>query len=69
MLKSDLGGTIEIPDGQGRPVKLRFVGLLQDSVFQGEVLMADTNFLRQFPRNEGFSIFSCLTRRPDIIKS
>ncbi|HEX4588564.1 MAG TPA: ABC transporter permease, partial [Gemmataceae bacterium] len=57
MLKSDLGGTIEVPDGEGRPIKLRFVGLLQDSVFQSELLMADSNFLKLFPRNEGFSVF------------
>ena len=57
MLKSDLGGTIEIQDGEGRPVKLRFVGLLQDSVFQSELLMSDSNFLKLFPRIEGFSVF------------
>jgi ABC-type lipoprotein release transport system permease subunit len=57
MLKSDLGGTIEVPGGDGRPVKLKFVGLLQDSVFQSELLMSDANFLRLFPRNEGFSVF------------
>jgi ABC-type antimicrobial peptide transport system permease subunit len=57
MLKSDLGGTIEIPDEQGRSVKLRFVGLLQDSVFQGEILMSDLNYLKLFPRHEGFSVF------------
>jgi ABC-type lipoprotein release transport system permease subunit len=57
MLKSDLGGTIEVPDGAGRPVKLKFVGLLQDSVFQSELLMSDANFLKLFPRSEGFSVF------------
>jgi ABC-type lipoprotein release transport system permease subunit len=57
MLKSGLGGTIEVPDGQGNPVKLRFVGLLQDSVFQSELLMSEANFLRLFPRQEGFSYF------------
>jgi putative ABC transport system permease protein len=57
MLKSDLGGTIEIPDEQGLPRKLRFVGLLQDSAFQSEILMSDLNFLKLFPRHEGFSVF------------
>lgn len=57
MLKSDLGGTIEITDGRGLPVKVRFVGLLQDSVFQGELLMSDKQFLRLFPRQGGFSVF------------
>ena len=57
MLKSDLGGVIEVPDEEGRPVKLRFVGLFQDSVFQSEIVMSDSNFLKLFPRHEGFSVF------------
>ncbi|HEY1379520.1 MAG TPA: FtsX-like permease family protein, partial [Gemmataceae bacterium] len=57
MLKSDLGGVIEVPDEQGRPVKLRVVGLLQDSVFQSELLMSGSNFLKLYPRQEGFSVF------------
>src|SRR5439155_24499621 len=40
MLKSRLGKTIEVPDEQGRPSNLRIVGLLQDSVFQSELLMS-----------------------------
>jgi ABC-type lipoprotein release transport system permease subunit len=57
MLKSDLGGAIELPDGQGVSRKLRVVGLLQDSVFQSELLMSDANFLQLYPRQEGFSVF------------
>jgi ABC-type antimicrobial peptide transport system permease subunit len=57
MLKTGLGGTVEVPDGQGRPVKLRIVGLLKDSPFQSELLMAEASFLKLFPRQEGFSYF------------
>ncbi len=57
MLKSSLGGVIEVPDGQGNPVKLRIVGLLKDSVFQGELLMSDSNFRKLYPREEGYSMF------------
>jgi ABC-type antimicrobial peptide transport system permease subunit len=57
MLKSGLGGTHEVPDGQANPVKLSIVGLLQDSVFQSELLMSEANFLRLYPRQEGFSTF------------
>jgi ABC-type antimicrobial peptide transport system permease subunit len=57
MLKSDLGGTIEISDERGEKVRLRFVGLLQDSVFQSEILMSDASFLKLFPKSEGFSVF------------
>jgi hypothetical protein len=57
MLKSGLGGTVEVTDGQGNPIKLRIVGLLQDSIFQSELVMSEANFLRLFPRQEGFSYF------------
>ena len=55
MLKSSLGGTIAVRDEQGREVKLRIVALLQDSVFQGELLVADSAFHALFPRQEGFT--------------
>jgi putative ABC transport system permease protein len=44
-------------DEQGNPLKLRIVGLLQDSIFQSELLMSDANFKRLFPRQEGFAFF------------
>jgi hypothetical protein len=55
MLKSNLGGTIAVRDEQGREVKLRIVALLQDSIFQGELLVADAAFHSLFPRQEGFT--------------
>jgi ABC-type lipoprotein release transport system permease subunit len=57
ILGSGLGKEIEVNDEQGRPVRLRFVALLQDSVFQSEVLVADSRFLQVFPRQEGFQFF------------
>src|SRR5262249_50560242 len=56
-LKKGLGDVIEVPDEEGRPVKLRIAGLLKDSVFQSEVLVGDAAFRRSFPRTEGFSYF------------
>jgi putative ABC transport system permease protein len=57
MLKTFLGGTVNVPDESGREVKLRIVGLLQDSVFQSELLVSDANFKRLYPREEGFRVF------------
>lgn len=57
MLKSKLGGIVEVPDERGQMVKLRIAGLLQDSVFQSELLMSEANFLRLYPRQEGYSFF------------
>jgi ABC-type antimicrobial peptide transport system permease subunit len=57
MLKSKLDGVIEVPNERGEKVKLRLVGLLQDSVFQGELLMSEANFLRLYPSQEGYTFF------------
>lgn len=57
MLKTFLGGTVTVPDENGREVKLRIVGTFQDSIFQSELLMSDANFRTLYPRDEGFRLF------------
>jgi hypothetical protein len=47
------------PDG--RPVTLRVVAALRDSVLQSELIMADARFTQLFPRNEGFRVFLVAT--------
>jgi putative ABC transport system permease protein len=56
-LKVKLGETLNVADDQGDVVKLRIVALLEESIFQGEVLIAEREFLRLFPRQEGFRYF------------
>jgi ABC-type antimicrobial peptide transport system permease subunit len=56
-LNSHLGGELELKNDRGELVRVRIVGLLEDSVFQGELLMADRNFLKLYPRQEGFQFF------------
>ncbi len=56
-LKTFLGGTITIPDGTGKDVKLRVVGLLQDSVFQSELIVSDASFRTLYPLEEGYRLF------------
>jgi ABC-type lipoprotein release transport system permease subunit len=57
ILKVGLGDTIEVKDDQGAKRMLRVVGLLKESIFQSEVLVAESNFLRLYPRQEGFQFF------------
>jgi putative ABC transport system permease protein len=57
ILNSGLGQEITVQDGRGQPVRLHIVALLQDSVFQSELLIADDAFLRLFPQQEGFQFF------------
>jgi ABC-type lipoprotein release transport system permease subunit len=44
-----VGATLTLPDSRGRPVRLRFVAGLANSVFQGHVLISATRFRELFP--------------------
>ena len=55
MFNSGLGKEITIRDGTGKDVRLRIVALLQDSVFQSELLVSEDNFLNSFHARKGFS--------------
>jgi hypothetical protein len=57
MLKRGLGDEIEVPDERGQPVKLRIVGLFQDSIFQSELVMSEANFYKLYPKQEGYNFF------------
>ncbi|HEX8189780.1 MAG TPA: ABC transporter permease [Pyrinomonadaceae bacterium] len=39
------------------PLRLRLVATLADSVFQGELVVSERNFLRHFPEQEGYRVF------------
>lgn len=56
MLKTMVGGTLEVDDENGRSVKCRLVGTLQDSLFQSELVMADEQLRKLHPREEGFRL-------------
>jgi hypothetical protein len=49
-----LGDELSYVDEHGRELRLRLVGALADSVFQGNVLVAQSTFSRHFPSNHGF---------------
>jgi len=56
-LKTFVGGTTTIPDENGKEIKLRIVGTLQDSIFPRELLMSDANFRKLYPHDEGYRYF------------
>ncbi len=56
ILKLGLGQTMTITDQLGSDRKLKLVGTLSHSLFQGEMLMSEANFLRLFPSQSGFGI-------------
>ena len=57
ILHRGLGEDLLVQDEMGRDLRLRLVGLLKDSIFQGELLISETNFNHYFPRQSGFGYF------------
>src|SRR5687768_1878231 len=57
ILKRGLGEDVVLADEQGRPLRLRLVGLLRKSIFQSELLIAESAFERHFPSRTGASYF------------
>ena len=57
ILHRGLGEDLPITDEHGVAVKLRFVGLLGGSIFQSELVMAESRFLRLFPGQSGYGFF------------
>jgi ABC-type lipoprotein release transport system permease subunit len=57
VLHKSVGDSMSIDIGTGAPLVLRFVAALKDSVLQGELVMAEEQFVRLFPGHEGFRFF------------
>jgi hypothetical protein len=57
ILHSGLNKDLLVNDSSGKPLRLRFVGLLKGSIFQSEILISEKNFLRYFPNESGYSYF------------
>jgi hypothetical protein len=53
VLHRGIGEDLVVSRG-GRPITLRFVAALRDSIFQAELLMSEANFQRLFPEQDGF---------------
>ena len=56
-LKKNLGDSILYPDGRGGNVELRIVGLLENSILQGNLLMSDVAYKSVFPDAGGYRFF------------
>lgn len=52
-----VGTQMTIRDGNDTPVTLQFVGLLKNSMLQGDLLVSEANFLRLFPEAGGYRMF------------
>jgi ABC-type lipoprotein release transport system permease subunit len=64
VLHLKLGDDFVLQQGE-RAVRLRLVAALADSIFQSELVMAEKNFLRAFPEQEGYRFFLIDTPSPE----
>jgi ABC-type antimicrobial peptide transport system permease subunit len=56
-LKSSVGGTLDFTDERGQPFKVRIVGAVANSILQGNLLIAEADFVRLFPSESGYRGF------------
>lgn len=57
ILHLGLGQDFVMKNEFGEEIRLRFVALLQSSIFQSEILISEENFVKHFPRQSGYSYF------------
>ncbi len=56
-LGKKLGDTLDYMDERGRPFKVRLVGALANSVLQGNLVIAEDEFVKRFPNESGYRMF------------
>jgi len=56
-LKKKIGDTLAYTDENGRAFDVQIVGAMPDTIFQGNLLVDETLFLKKFPSNAGYSLF------------
>jgi ABC-type lipoprotein release transport system permease subunit len=68
-LTGGVGQTYDIADDQGRTIRLRVVGLLSNSIFQGDLLLAENMLLEHFPHISGrqFFLIECANEQADAV--
>jgi hypothetical protein len=57
ILHSGLGKDLVVENELGEAIRLRFVALLNKSLFQSEIVISEANFQRHFPSRTGYSYF------------
>ncbi len=56
-LGKNIGDDLEYTDEMGRPFRVRIVGMLESSILQGSLIIAENEFLARFPSVDGYRIF------------
>ncbi|MHC4179167.1 MAG: FtsX-like permease family protein, partial [Planctomycetota bacterium] len=66
-LHKGLGDTIDVTNGSGQTIRLKLVGLLAGSIFQGDLLIGETAFRESFPEVSGYHFF-LIQATPDLAR-
>jgi len=56
-LGKSVGDDIEYTDEKGRTFRLRIVGMLKNSILQGNLIIAEDEFVERFPSEDGYRMF------------
>jgi len=56
-LRMSVGDVLDYTDGRGRPFKVKIVGVIARSVFQGSLLISESRFIERFPSESGYRMF------------
>ena len=57
VLHAGIGDELTVPGDDGEPIVLRVVAALSHSMLQSELIVSERQFVRLFPRREGFRFF------------
>jgi len=55
-LGKSLGDEIDYSDEKGRTFRVRLVGMLENSILQGSLLVGEDQFVRRFPSEDGYRL-------------
>ena len=56
-MKKKLGDFVDYTAENGQSLKLKVVGLLENSTLQGNLIMSESNFIKYFPGTSGYQMF------------
>ncbi|MCW5559535.1 MAG: ABC transporter permease, partial [Verrucomicrobiae bacterium] len=52
-----VGDTLDFQDERGRPFRIRLAGAVANSVLQGNLVIAESDFVQRFPSESGYRVF------------
>ncbi|MBP6823977.1 MAG: ABC transporter permease [Acidobacteria bacterium] len=64
VLHLKVGDETALTSSRGEVVKIKIVAALADSIFQGELLIAESGFIKTFPDHQGYRVFLAETAKP-----